>query len=144
MCSAYLLATMASKLPTRKVGTTEVSAIGYGAKGISSFYGAAVPDEERFKVTSASASWHSDVVSQRSSSIRCSMPSRRPVAPTGTPQTCTAIRKSSSVNGEGSCYSHAQACPLSRTHARTGSSSPGSAARYSWQPSLALVHRRGS
>jgi hypothetical protein len=28
-----------------------VSAIGYGAMGISSFYGAAAPDEERFKVT---------------------------------------------------------------------------------------------
>jgi hypothetical protein len=44
---------MASKLPTRKVGGTEVSAIGYGAMGISSFYGAAPPDEERFKVNSA-------------------------------------------------------------------------------------------
>ena len=43
---------MTSKLPTRKVGTTQVSAIGYGAMGISSFYGAAAPDEERFKVTS--------------------------------------------------------------------------------------------
>ena len=42
---------MTSKLPTRRVGTTEVSAIGYGAMGISSFYGAAAPDEERFKVT---------------------------------------------------------------------------------------------
>jgi aryl-alcohol dehydrogenase-like predicted oxidoreductase len=43
---------MSSKLATRKVGTTQVSAIGYGAMGISSFYGAAAPDEERFKVTS--------------------------------------------------------------------------------------------
>jgi hypothetical protein len=42
---------MTSKLPTRRVGTTQVSAIGYGAMGISSFYGAAAPDEERFKVT---------------------------------------------------------------------------------------------
>jgi hypothetical protein len=43
---------MTSKLPTRRVGETQVSAIGYGAMGISSFYGAAAPDEERFKVTS--------------------------------------------------------------------------------------------
>jgi aryl-alcohol dehydrogenase-like predicted oxidoreductase len=41
---------MTSKLPTRRVGETEVSAIGYGAMGISSYYGAAPPDEERFKV----------------------------------------------------------------------------------------------
>jgi hypothetical protein len=41
---------MTSKLPTRKVGEAEVSAIGYGAMGISSYYGAAPPDEERFKV----------------------------------------------------------------------------------------------
>ena len=38
------------KLPTRRVGQTEVSAIGYGAMGISSFYGSAPPDQERFKV----------------------------------------------------------------------------------------------
>ncbi|KAF8268082.1 Aldo/keto reductase [Lactarius quietus] len=44
---------MTSKLPTRKVGTAQVSAIGYGAMGISSFYGAAAPDEERFKMLDA-------------------------------------------------------------------------------------------
>jgi aryl-alcohol dehydrogenase-like predicted oxidoreductase len=43
---------MSGKLPTRKVGDTEVSAIGYGAMGISSYYGSAPPDEERFKVIS--------------------------------------------------------------------------------------------
>lgn len=43
---------MTSKLPTRRVGGTNVSAIGYGAMGISSYYGAAPPDEERFKVLS--------------------------------------------------------------------------------------------
>lgn len=37
-------------LPTRKIGTTAVSAIGYGAMGLSSAYGAPLPDEERFKV----------------------------------------------------------------------------------------------
>ncbi|KAH8989791.1 NADP-dependent oxidoreductase domain-containing protein [Lactarius hatsudake] len=44
---------MASILPTRRVGTAHVSAIGYGAMGISSFYGAAQPDEERFKLLDA-------------------------------------------------------------------------------------------
>jgi aryl-alcohol dehydrogenase-like predicted oxidoreductase len=45
---------MASKLPTRRVGQTEVSALGYGAMGISSYYGSTAPDEERFKVMSVS------------------------------------------------------------------------------------------
>ena len=43
---------MTGKLPTRRVRETEVSAIGYGAMGISSYYGSAPPDEERFKVMS--------------------------------------------------------------------------------------------
>jgi aryl-alcohol dehydrogenase-like predicted oxidoreductase len=37
-------------LPTRKIGSTEVSALGYGAMGISAFYGSVESDEERFKV----------------------------------------------------------------------------------------------
>lgn len=38
-------------LPTRKIGQTEVSAIGYGAMGISGIYGQVTQsDEERFKV----------------------------------------------------------------------------------------------
>ncbi|KAF8492232.1 NADP-dependent oxidoreductase domain-containing protein [Russula emetica] len=41
------------KLPTRRVGQTEVSAIGYGAMGISSYYGTAPPDPERFKMLDA-------------------------------------------------------------------------------------------
>ncbi|KAI0371350.1 Aldo/keto reductase [Pilatotrama ljubarskyi] len=40
-------------LPTRKVGDSDVSAIGYGAMGISAFYGKPLPDEERFKVLDA-------------------------------------------------------------------------------------------
>ena len=40
-------------LPTRKIGETEVSAIGYGAMGISIAYGDALPDEERFKLLDA-------------------------------------------------------------------------------------------
>ncbi|KAJ3477976.1 hypothetical protein NLI96_g10084 [Meripilus lineatus] len=36
-------------LPTRKIGTTEVTAIGFGAMGLSVGYGTPPPDEERFK-----------------------------------------------------------------------------------------------
>jgi len=36
--------------PTRKIGDVDVSAIGFGAMGISAFYGPVEPDEERFKV----------------------------------------------------------------------------------------------
>jgi hypothetical protein len=41
---------MPPTLPTRKIGGTDVSAIGYGAMGISAFYGAVENDEERLKV----------------------------------------------------------------------------------------------
>jgi len=37
-------------LPTRKIGATTVSAIGYGAMGIAAAYGTPHADEERFKV----------------------------------------------------------------------------------------------
>ncbi|KIJ58187.1 hypothetical protein HYDPIDRAFT_96218 [Hydnomerulius pinastri MD-312] len=39
--------------PTRKIGQHDVSAIGFGAMGISAFYGDIEPDEERFKVLDA-------------------------------------------------------------------------------------------
>lgn len=50
--------TMANVLPTRKVGQTDVTALGYGAMGISSYYGTAPPDEERYKVISISHKSH--------------------------------------------------------------------------------------
>jgi hypothetical protein len=37
-------------LPTRKIGSTDVSAIGFGAMGLSIGYGGVPSDEERFKV----------------------------------------------------------------------------------------------
>ncbi|KAJ3556882.1 hypothetical protein NM688_g1780 [Phlebia brevispora] len=40
---------MPASLPTRKIGNSEVSAIGYGGMGISAFYGSVAPDEERLK-----------------------------------------------------------------------------------------------
>ncbi|KAI9061642.1 Aldo/keto reductase [Trametes sanguinea] len=40
-------------LPTRKIGDTDVTAIGYGAMGIAAFYGSPLPDEERLKILDA-------------------------------------------------------------------------------------------
>ncbi|THG93670.1 hypothetical protein EW026_g7629 [Hermanssonia centrifuga] len=40
-------------LPTRKIGSTDVTAIGYGAMGLSAWYGPTMSDEERFKVLDA-------------------------------------------------------------------------------------------
>jgi len=40
-------------LPTRKIGNSQVTAIGYGAMGLSAFYGAIVSDEERLKFLDA-------------------------------------------------------------------------------------------
>lgn len=39
-----------AKNPTRKIGTDDVSTIGFGAMGIAAFYGQTDSDEERFKV----------------------------------------------------------------------------------------------
>ncbi|KAI0057316.1 Aldo/keto reductase [Artomyces pyxidatus] len=44
---------MTPKLPTRKIGNTDVTAIGYGAMGIAAYYGEPLPDEERFKILDA-------------------------------------------------------------------------------------------
>jgi hypothetical protein len=41
---------MAKYYPTRKIGTDDVSAIGFGAMGIGAYYGQTGPDEERLKV----------------------------------------------------------------------------------------------
>ena len=43
-------------LGTRKIGKDDVSEIGFGAMGISAFYGKTDSDEERFKVR---ATWPS-------------------------------------------------------------------------------------
>jgi aryl-alcohol dehydrogenase-like predicted oxidoreductase len=39
--------------PIRKIGNASVPAIGFGAMGISAFYGPTDPDEERFKTLDA-------------------------------------------------------------------------------------------
>lgn len=40
-----------SPLSTRKIGTDDVTAIGYGAMGIAAYYGPTRPDEERLEVS---------------------------------------------------------------------------------------------
>lgn len=40
-------------LPTRKIGSHSVAAIGYGCMGIAANYGKALPDEERLKILDA-------------------------------------------------------------------------------------------
>ena len=43
---------MPAKLPTRQLGKNgpQVTALGFGAMGLSAFYGAPASDEERFKI----------------------------------------------------------------------------------------------
>jgi len=84
---------MPGKLPTRKVGNTEVSAIGYGAMGISSYYGSAPPDEERFKVISVPQ--EKSIPSEPEHFFHsCLMLPMRLGVPTGTLQMCTVTRRS--------------------------------------------------
>ncbi|EKM54068.1 uncharacterized protein PHACADRAFT_257670 [Phanerochaete carnosa HHB-10118-sp] len=44
---------MPAQLPTRKIGDAHVTAIGFGAMGLSAFYGKPLPDEERLKLLDA-------------------------------------------------------------------------------------------
>lgn len=44
---------MAPNLPTRRIGDADVTAIGFGAMGLSAFYGKPLPDEERLKLLDA-------------------------------------------------------------------------------------------
>jgi hypothetical protein len=53
--SPSLFSTFTMSLPTRKIGNDEVTAIGWGAMGISAFYGSVESDEERLKVRALNA-----------------------------------------------------------------------------------------
>ncbi|EKM54066.1 uncharacterized protein PHACADRAFT_196501 [Phanerochaete carnosa HHB-10118-sp] len=44
---------MPAQLPTRKIGDAQVTSIGFGAMGLSAFYGKLLPDEERLKLLDA-------------------------------------------------------------------------------------------
>lgn len=40
-----------AQYPTRKIGTDDVSALGFGAMGMGAYYGQTGSDEERLKVS---------------------------------------------------------------------------------------------
>ena len=87
-------------LPTRKIGQTQVSAIGYGAMGLSSFYGAiSQTDEERFAVCPSARSCSDLPVINGLRLARCSTPSIATAASSLTQPTRTATLKISSANG---------------------------------------------
>lgn len=50
-------------LLTRKIGSTNVSALGFGAMGIAAFYATAISEAERFKVRNNSLSRPSCILS---------------------------------------------------------------------------------
>ena len=47
-----------SKLPTRKIGTDAVTAIGWGAMGLSAYYGSTASDEVHLKVNTSFMPWN--------------------------------------------------------------------------------------
>jgi hypothetical protein len=100
-------------LPTRKIGTTDVTAIGYGAMGISAYYGAVESDEERLKVRGriqlpsecSCDNQFLDALYERycvafSAYTPLRLAPREVAVACGTLQTCTATRKSCSASGE--------------------------------------------
>ena len=56
--SRRVLLTYNMSIAPRKIGNSFVSAVGYGAMGISRFYGAVLPTEERLKVSRSESSCH--------------------------------------------------------------------------------------
>ena len=83
---------------TRKIGNVEVSPIGYGAMGISAFYGTVLPDEDRLKVRVHSLR-QTHIRSKSISPPRSWMECSRVDARTGIPPMSTGIASSSSGSG---------------------------------------------
>lgn len=84
-------------IPTRKIGQAAVSEIGFGAMGISSFYGAVESDEERFKVCHPEHQHGAEP--NQSILYRFWTPHMREGATTGILRTYMVIPKSSLGNG---------------------------------------------
>ena len=99
-------------LPKRKIGGASVSAIGYGAMGISICYGPPLPDEQRLKVR-----LHSFIFtrSANQATFRSWMPSTRRAAHIGIPPTSMAIAKTSSERGEPECPTTVHTMILTRS-----------------------------
>ena len=83
-------------LPTRKIGNTDVTAIGYGTMGISINYGAPLSDEEAFQV---SQSFVEIFTPRTRKPWRSWTRSMSLVAPTGIPLAYTAARRISLESG---------------------------------------------
>lgn len=122
---------MPATLPTRKIGTDSVTAIGFGAMGIAAFYGAADPDDVRLKVCPS----HSLNEAYAHVTRSFWMISTKADASTGTLRMSIMIPRFFSVNG--------MLFQLSGDYMRfptsvlgSGSKRLESAARYSSPPSL--------
>lgn len=83
--------------PTRKIGNSEVSSIGYGAMGIAAYYDTVLPDEERMKVCGDAYTSSSSCSSYIS--FRYSMVYTKAGAPTGIRPMCMPIVNSLSGSG---------------------------------------------
>ena len=79
-----------AKLPTRKIGDADVTAIGYGAMNIAAAYGDVLSEEERFKAGFTSRFY---VRSSDSNPISCSILCTSSGAPTGIQPMSTSIAK---------------------------------------------------
>lgn len=82
-----------SPLPTRKIGKDDVTAIGFGAMGLSAFRSTVAPDEERLKVSFAPLSFI-EYLLYHSNLCRYSMSCTLVAAPIGTPRTFTGTPRS--------------------------------------------------
>jgi hypothetical protein len=85
--------------PTRKIGSDNVSAIGYGAMGIASFYGRVPSDEERVKVALGSSDISQEALT-RELFLSSSTNSMLAAVRIGTHLTPTVIQSYSSENGK--------------------------------------------
>jgi hypothetical protein len=118
-------------LPTRKIGTDDVSAIGFGAMGLSGAYSAIKPDEERFAVRGGQ---HLG----RVGGLNLMLQVLDELHAQGCTFWDTAHRYGDSEALLGKWFVRTRLCvaaaPLT---ARTGSSGPGSVQTYSLRPSSA-------
>ena len=90
---------MPAQLPTRKLGNDQVTAIGWGAMGLSAFYGTPQPDEERFKVRNFQSVLHATTLKRCYVLYSCLTLSTKGAAPSGTVPMYMAIVRSSSAPG---------------------------------------------
>jgi hypothetical protein len=101
-------------LPTRIIGTSQVSAIGFGSMGLSAFYGKVPPDEQRLNVRFLPS--HPSMICQQflMSHLSFWMLCMLEDAHSGTPQMYMLILSSYLVNGKQYNH-HALGMPVSFT-----------------------------